>query len=480
MGLTLFRRVPQYKYLFLAIFVALLIFAPSLLNFFSADDWFHLRVSKISTVGEFVNFFSFSQSPQFAGSYRPLSTQIFFFVFQSVFGLNPLPYHLFVWLVFAMVLYLLFVVLREISGSWQLAMIAVFIYAVSATNFTRLYFISTFQEILMIALILGAMLFYLRSYGGVKRARNYAVACSFFALALACKETAIVFPGVLFLLDWFKRRLSLKRLLPVMLIALVYGYLRFVKLGGAAGDSYIWDFSINKVGNSLMWYGLWSLGLPEFLVDYVGSGFRILPKFFVDFLLMAWSILIMSVLTVISFGVLVVGRLKGAWRKVVLGAGIFVGSLLPVIFLPWHKFTLELGLPMVGVAFITGSVLRKKSLVGGIFICFYILMNLLTNYLYLTRHYSVTRARISQKVYDYFARTYPVPLVGSYFEFINDTSDYGPQWGSSKQVAQATADSNLFKVIYKDPSYEVYFEDYPGPRPLDKKKIAISTKMFTE
>jgi hypothetical protein len=449
---------------------SVLVFSPALDNFFSADDWFHLRVSQVVSPQEFINFFSFSQTPQFAGSYRPLSTQTFFFLSQSLFGLNPIPYHLLVFLIFSLSLYLLYKVTLEMFGNNRFSCLAVFIYGISATNFTRLYFLSAFQEILLVTLVLASVLAYFRSCR--------ALSLLIFVFALMSKETAIVLPGIILIIDWYRKQLNFRRLVPFFLILSVYGYLRFVHLGGVAGESYIWDFSPKKALNSLFWYGLWSLGAPEFLVDYVGSGLKVLPKFFTDLSSWSYVILAYTLAGCATFAALFLARIETSRKRVALGGSIFIASLLPVIFLPWHKFTLELGLPMVGVSVIVASLITMKSKMSYVFLTIYVLANVSTNFLYLPRHYSVTRAILAQKVYQYFLAEYPSPQVGSYFEFINDTPNYGPEWGSSKQIAQATSGSEMFKLIYHNPKYEIFFTDFPGPRPSGGNKITISTKMF--
>lgn len=64
--------------LFVIIGFCIIIFLPVVGNFFSGDDWFHLRVAQINNIGEFLNFFSFFKTDQSIAFYRPLSTQVFF------------------------------------------------------------------------------------------------------------------------------------------------------------------------------------------------------------------------------------------------------------------------------------------------------------------------------------------------------------------------------------------------------------------
>lgn len=463
----------KYKFfLVLVIFGPLLLFYGGLTNFFFADDWFHLKLGQITSTTEFINFFSFTKSAQFAGSYRPLSTQTFFFLFQTLFGLNQVPYHLFVFIVFSLNLFLLYRVSLVLFQNTKLSLIAVFIYGVSATNFTRLYFLSAFQEILIVFFILGSVLAYLRS--------KFKLSVLLFICSLMSKETAIVLPGILLLVDWYRKNINKKQLTTFIAITSVYILLRFVLIGGVEGESYIWDFSVKKIFNNFFWYSVWSLGTPEFLLDYVGSGLKVIPRFYSDFSAWAYPILLISSSAFVCFTFLVVTKIKSTWRAVVLGSGIFAGALLPVVFLPWHKFSLELGIPMLGFSLMTASLLVKKSKLAYIFVSVFLLTNISTVFLLTKLHYSVNQSKLSEKVFNYFSTNYPIPPDKMYFEFVNDTPDLGFQWGSSKQISQAISGSNMFKVIYRNHDYDVYFADYFGQRPANKTKIPISTKMFTE
>ena len=85
------KLLDKYKFGIL-IGLVLIVFSSCLLNFFSADDWFHLRLIQINSWQEFFNFFSFRNTPQSAAFYRPIPTQLFFFIFYKLFGLNSIFY----------------------------------------------------------------------------------------------------------------------------------------------------------------------------------------------------------------------------------------------------------------------------------------------------------------------------------------------------------------------------------------------------
>lgn len=454
----------------ITILLVILFFTPSLVNYFSTDDWFHLRVSSINTLPEFFNFFSFTKTPQSIAFYRPLPTQVFFFVFQKTFGPNPLPFHLFVLICFGYSLYLINKLAKPLLNSRKKALLATLVYGFSVSNFTRLYFLSAFQEI---ALVIFSLLT-ISSYLDGKKIRSVL----FFVMALMSKETAVVLPIVLFTIDWMGNQVRLKKLFPFALVLLPYLYLHLFHFGGAGGETYIWNFAPQKVGNTLMWYSFWALGAPELLVDYIGSGLKPIPRFFTDY--PNWWPVILGLLFInLAFlGYISFQKIKKINRKFIGCVILFVVSLLPVLFLPQHKFALELGMPLIWFALGVSLLLPKKGKLLYFFLFFYLALNLSMNYLTYTRHYSVGRAKISQKVFEYFSKNYPSKPTDSYFEFINDTKDYGVSWGSSKQISNSTAGSELFRVLYHDPTYTVYFEDFPGARPENEKKIPLSTKMF--
>ncbi len=450
--------------------LVILSLTPSLANFFSADDWFHLRVANINRLSEFINFFSFTKTVQTIAFYRPLPTQVFFFIFQKLFGLNPLLYHLFALLCFGFSLYLINKLAVILLSSQKKALIATLIYGFSVSNFTRLYFLSAFQEIALVSFACLCLLAYLNN----QKWRSLA----FFILALLSKETAVVIPLIILIIDWYRKKVELRRLAPYFLVLAPYLYLRLFRFGGAAGETYVWNFSPVKAANTLMWYFLWSLGAPELLIDYIGSGLRPIPRFFTDYPIW-WLVILGLILTNLGLlAYLLVRKIKKTDRQLVGFGALFIVSLLPVLFLPQHKFALELGLPLIWFALGISVLLHKKGRLLVIFLFSYLALNLSMNYLTYTRHYSVGRAKISKKVFDYLTRNYPKEPTDSYFEFVNDTADYGASWGSSKQIANSIGGSELFRVFYQDPNYHVYYEDFPGNRPTSEKKISLSTKMF--
>lgn len=455
------------KHLYL---LSVFLFLPSLFNFFSGDDWFHLRISQISSLSEFFNFFSFHHTDQSAAFYRPLSTQTFFYVFQKLFGLTAWPYYLFVLLCFAFSLFLVYRFALSLLNNEKRSALAALFYGVSVSNFTRVYFLSAFQEISLVIFSLLCLLSFEKSK--IK-------SLLYFVLALLSKETAIVLPVIILVLHYPEILKIIKQFAPFVGLSLVYLYLRFKIFGTVEGDSYIWNFSPAKAANTFLWYTLWSFGSPELLVDYIGSGLRPIPRLFTDYPYWWQTIFTLLGGTVISFVYLLIKKIKHTSQVQLIALLLFFVPLLPVIFLPQHKFPLELGLPLVGFSIGIVSLLPKKfSTMSAVFIGFYLALNLSMNYLTYTRHYSVNRSQISKSVSIFLDANYRQYPEGYYFEFVNDLGNYGQEWGQSKQISQTLSGSDFFKVYYQDMNIKVYYQDVPEERPVGEKPIFLSSKQF--
>lgn len=449
-------------------FLPVLLYLPALGNFFSGDDWFHLRISQIDSFQQFLNFFSFSPNAQTASFYRPLSTQVFFFVFQKLFGLTAWPYYLFGLLLFTYSIHLVRKFCVSLNLKSEICDLTSVIYGLSVSNFTRLYFLSAYQELFLVIFSLLTL---------INFQKKPFLSFVFFVLALLSKETAIVLPILVLIFNFEFIKNNFRHLQSTIytttILAIVYLNYRFLHFGLAAGDSYLWNFSPVRAVNTLMWYVLWSFGAPELLVDYVGSGLRLIPRFFTDYQYW-WPIIIFPLLGLIATTVILAIKKTPSIKYILF----FVIALSPVLFLPSHKFTLELGLPLVGFSLTLASLFQNKPKnLYHIPFTMYLIYNLSMNYLTYTRHYSISRGEIARKVYSYFSQKYPQYPVGKTFFFVNDAKNYGQIWGQSKQISQAISNSDMFRVMYKNENLKVFYQDLDSFKP-DRDTILISTKQF--
>ncbi|MDP2860725.1 MAG: glycosyltransferase family 39 protein [bacterium] len=481
------------KRLIIIILAAAILYLPSLSNFFSGDDFFHLGISRVGKLSEVLSFFSFEKNLHSASFYRPLPTQIFFFAGQVLFGLNPFGYHLLAIGFFILTVILAYKLAEKLTNRSS-ALLATFFYAFSVSHFVSLYWLSAFQELSLGVFYFGAAICWVNFLEKNKEGKHglffasapYLSALLFFVLALLSKETAATFPLIAILLAVFLKKWNLRQLvylLPMFLIEAVYLYLRLAKFGGVAGESYIWDFS-PRVLNTFFWYGLWGLGAPEMWVDFIGPKLAVNP-----FLLKYYGG--ESVIIFISLGVFTVSaiyalikfvfRVRNAYplSHVFFGPLWFLFSSLPFLFLPWHKFPLELTVPLFGMAMFLGKLtggFGKKTLAV---ICFFYLLANVSSYLLTYRtHWVISRAKVAERVVDYFKKTYPQFPESSVVYFYNDSAFIAEGWGASKQIATAISGSDGLRVLYKNPEIKVFYEDFNEQPPEGKALIRLGSKEF--
>src|SRR5258708_6486515 len=153
----------KYKFLFLSFLLSFLIFYPSLFVFFTNDDFFFLNIARAGSLGDFFKFFSLIKGPDGFGMYRPLTTQVFYFLSSKLFNMQPMPLHMISFLFFFAIIYLVYKLVFELIKSSKIAMVSAFLYAVSATHFGHLYYLATFQELGMTFFVLLSCITFIKN-----------------------------------------------------------------------------------------------------------------------------------------------------------------------------------------------------------------------------------------------------------------------------------------------------------------------------
>lgn len=464
-----------------------ILFFPSLFTFYTNDDFFFLKISRAGSIGDFLNFFRLTAGPEGLGVYRLLTTQSFYFLGNFAFKMNPLGLHIVSFIAFFTLIFLIYKLTKTLSGSGYVGQICAFLYAVSATHFAHLYYLATFQELgLAIFFIISVVLF-------IKFIRHKDIKAYFFSLAsfvaaLLSKETAVVAPFVLFLVYGFMKfnkeaTLKIKGLLlsslPFFLILVFYFYMRIFYYGFARGDSYIWDASL-RVVNTIFWYALWSLNLPEMVLDFVGPGLRINPKLFLFwgreiipiFLLFA----AMGVMLIILFTSLIKKLKKGEFRIYLFSLLWFILTLVPVLFLPQHKFTFYLTVPLFSVVFAIACALRqsgvKKSFVVA-FLSIWSILSFMSLNLTSKTHWITQGAKIARGAYEYFSKYSESTEEPVLIEFYDTPEDAQLPWSPTQVVKVALSNDNFFKVFFGSK-----IALYGGVNNLEAKVVKLKARQF--
>lgn len=446
-------------YLFLTFLISVFLFYPAFSTFFTNDDFFHLAISRARSLKDFLSFFNLWSSAGSFPNYRPISIQVYYFFGRVISGLNPVGYRLISFAVFFLVIYLVYLFVKRITKSETISLISAFLYATSATHFAHLYYSGAFQELSLVLFFLISSIYFF-DFLRKTRLRYYLISILAFILALMSKETAVVLPFILALLFLYSRkqkaRLTVKRfvglIIPYLLILVGYFYLRVFHYGFATGDSYIWDFSIKRSVNTLGWYGLWSLNLPEMLVDFVGPGLRFNPNLFRYWSKEIIPILILFLVEIVSIFYLIF-KSKILNRKslfiTLFCLSWFLITLVPVLFLPLHKFTFYLTLPIIGVVFFISYLLitNYQLLITVVFVASWLALSFLTLKLTSETNWITQGAKTARNVYKYF-QTNGGKYKGKTIVFYDTKDDSSLPWSPTQVLKDVLSNNNFFQVFY--------------------------------
>lgn len=457
-------KIKQHLNLIVVFLAGFVLYFRSLFNFFTNDDFFLLKISQAHSLKDFFNFFNLVKGPDGLGMYRPLSTQVYYYLGRTLSGLNPISYRLLAFAGFFLLIYLVYLLARRISRSEKIALTTSLLYTTSATHFAHLYYSATFQELALGIFFLASILVFI-SYLEKKRWRHLGYSFLFFVLALMSKETAVILPFVLAGIYLFKIsrgeiKLPVRKFLismsPYFLILTFYFYMRFAHYGFATGDSYLWNFSPLKALNTVGWYGLWSLNIPEMLVDFVGPGLKFNPNLFTMwskeivpiFILFGFEAVILIIITIKNFSKLLSSRKSRHFLLFLIFW--FLAALLPVVFLPIHKFTYYLTLPLFAVAFFISDLLFKyeSKHVYFLFVLIWLLLSVKTLNLTVRTHWITAGAKISRSVYEYFKDNSSWLKGYKNIVFYDLPKDKSLPWQPTAVLKNTLSDNNFFQVFY--------------------------------
>jgi hypothetical protein len=191
----------------------------------------------------------------FADFFRPFGTLVYW-IFWHAFGLTPLPYHVFAWILHTINVFLLYVLLSRITGSRYAAAVGVLVFSFRS-NFVDVYWsFGTIFELLACLLVFLAILI----YAGEFSYSRLAIVAILYLLATKSKEMAVTLPAILLLYDlcirkekFDRRRLAWYAAVGVFAVAWSYG--RFLSMGSSSqADPYYMDFSVITMGRGYGWY----------------------------------------------------------------------------------------------------------------------------------------------------------------------------------------------------------------------------------
>ncbi|VVA44092.1 conserved membrane hypothetical protein [Candidatus Roizmanbacteria bacterium] len=384
--------------------------------------------------------------------------------------------HLLVFFIYFIGLYYLFKIIFLLTKNRLLSLLTALFYGINFTHIFQLYYLATFQDMAIFTFLC------LSFYNLLKDKRISPIV--FFILALLSKETAILFVPFLILFKlFFNKKISWKRLLPYIVLgiifALIYQYsLRYV----TTLDNYKINFNPRLIINNLMWYFLWSLGLPNFMPDYIISIFKPpiseFGKLIINFpnvKIFLYSLLIYFGILLVSIFVYLIENKKRIMEFFLITIFLLSGFLIfigPIAFFQ-HKWMVRLALPLIFISFIQSfgiSLLiengQLKKMVGSFLIGLYIFINILGVSIHESSSTFQFESRITKNALKYLSNNKIEILKHKYIYFKDsDKKDFNP-WGESKKLKVTLGDQNFIDHYFPGSKLKaVYgFEDKKIPK----------------
>lgn len=453
-----------FYFFLLGILLVFILNKDSLTAYFSQDDFFHLNQIEDKNLTDIPKFFITKAEDQ--TFYRPLSREVFNLIMYKFFDLNPLPFHLVNATLFILVAVMLYKITQQLFRQNLLRYLAVLAYFISPIHNTELYYLASVQTLLATLFSLICIFFFLK--------KSISLSLIFFIMALLSHESAVVTPLILLVLNLFLfKKVNLNIFLFLIPATLILSVTIF---GGLpTPEVYRPVFNPKTVLNSLSWYTLWSMGLPEMLVDFTGPGFTINPNFlrwYGDYVLKVFPLcgLIIFLISVSIFR----NKDKQLLRNLFSIAILFIISISPFLFFPQKKFVYYLEYTSIWFSIgLALAMIRKRW--GAVLLIFLFLISFQTVNLNKITYWAAKRAKAAESLINTVKLT---PRNKSYY-FINDPQYpfIAEKWGgSSKQAFYILSGSNAIQLLFKDKNIKVYYEDIDGPPDSKTDQIILVAK----
>ncbi len=309
----------------------LVLYWPSLTTWFFADDfgWLNLRHDVVSAADLPAALFA----PKAHGNMRPLGENLYWLGLGSVFGADPLPFHICTFLTAGAGVILLGAIARRLAGSQAAGFAAQVLWVVNCGLAPSLGWSSIYNQVLCGFLLLLALFLLLRYQETGRRAYLFGQWAAF-ALSLGALETSVVYPALAAAYALLFARRLLDKVLPMFALsaAAAFVHLKFAPL--SAGGAYSPRVDL-RLFDTLATYWTWALG-PARLATFgwLTSG----------------AALALTGLLTVSAAALAAWGIRRREFTAVFGLAWFVIALGPYLVLPEHKMDYYLAVPAIGLA----------------------------------------------------------------------------------------------------------------------------------
>lgn len=441
------------------ILLVILLFFPSFTSYFFQDDWFSFSISQVHSLRDFFDLFAPRNDVIY---YRPLGMQVPFFLVQSLFGLNPLPFRVATLLVHFVNGLLVYKILHAFLQKKYLALFGSLLYLTSATHMIVFFWAATF------AFVLGPFFYFSSFYAYIVKRKR--LSFMLFIFGLFTNELLISLPiiiGAYELLN--EKRLHINKYLLFFLGSFLYGLFRLTIASFSTAGGYALIMNVKQIIFNLRNYTLWATNWPDTTPDHLISFLTFNPLFVSSF---TKEVLILTLVTVlfwftiiISYAILARKNKKNILAVPFFGLIWFLISLGPVLYFSHHYYTYYVPIPLIGLLIAGLYIINKANLFTekklrsymllGIFFFVWYMSSYKTIRLNQFIHWAPQRAVQSKILVTQTLQKYPT-LPDNATVFITDGK-------KTDELKWALGEENAMKVIYSNPTIKTYFgstDDY--------------------
>jgi len=321
----------------LAITLFLAFYGRCLDIWFYQDDFGWLHLAPVRSLPEFAHSLFFAKAH---GSVRVLSTNAFFMLFGTAFGLNPLPFHLAVFAAAAGILLLLPAVVRRLGGSDWAGFVAQLVWLFHSCVAVSFCWISIFNQTLCLLLLLAAFLCLLR-YQESGQAKWLRLQWAAFLAGFGALEVNVVYPALALLWAWFYARRLWRSIAPMFAVSALYTAGQFALAPPDPAGPYALHVGPHIAGT--LWRYVQMAAGPERFAHFLPA-----PSGFVP----------------LATLMLAAAALWAAWRlgrAGLVSLGWFVLPLIPYLPLRDHVMDYYLTVPAAGLAMLAGLAWSKRA-----------------------------------------------------------------------------------------------------------------------
>lgn len=434
-----------------SIFLSFLVYKSSITAYFFQDDWFSLKISNAKNLTDFFDFFIPRKDVIY---YRPLGMQLPFFILRSLFGINPLPFHAVIFITHATNIAFVYFLIRLIRKDTFTALLAAFMYGISAVHYTTMFWPATYAFVLGPGFLFLSFILYILSVQK-KSQTIQLLSIGIFILGLLTNEITAVLLPILLAYQLYIKKFDFKSLLPYFISVISLIFLRFLIFPPPVSGSY--EIGLSKeILLNLRAYFLWSLNLPEEIKAQFVNLLSLNPQFVKDFNRYFWLFAVTFFINIIAYVVIpfiiMIAKKDRRLNLFLFGISWFLIGLLPVIFFTQHSFSYYLPISLVGL--LLSLTVNFKSFIDFLYsrnnlLALPLIIIVLINWTVTSVvtidfnskiHWAPRRAQLSKMLVDKALKLYPLGNLDSNYIFVRPSSEY----------KLSLNNQDAFRVIYNN------------------------------